>query len=42
MLSGTSVKPPQLDEFFMRDELALRRSLTRSPPNTALSGEAQV
>jgi uncharacterized damage-inducible protein DinB len=25
MLSGTSVKPPQLDEFFMREELPLRR-----------------
>lgn len=29
MLSGTSVKPPQLDEFFMRDELALRRDELR-------------
>jgi uncharacterized damage-inducible protein DinB len=25
MLSGTSVKPPQLDEYFMKDDLALRR-----------------
>jgi uncharacterized damage-inducible protein DinB len=25
MLAGTSVKPPQLDEFFMREELPLRR-----------------
>ncbi len=24
MLSGTDVKPPQLDEFFLRDELPLR------------------
>ncbi|MGE0420818.1 MAG: DinB family protein [Reyranellaceae bacterium] len=30
MLSGTSVKPPQLDEFFMRDELALRRDELRA------------
>jgi uncharacterized damage-inducible protein DinB len=29
MLAGTSVKPPQLDEFFMRDELALRRDELR-------------
>jgi uncharacterized damage-inducible protein DinB len=29
MLCGTSVKPPQLDEFFMRDELALRRDELR-------------
>lgn len=29
MLSGTSVKPPQLDEFFMRDDLALRRDELR-------------
>lgn len=26
MLAGTSVKPPQLDEFFMREELPLRES----------------
>ena len=26
MLSGTDVKPPQLDEFFLRDELPLRRA----------------
>jgi uncharacterized damage-inducible protein DinB len=26
MLSGTRVKPPQLDEFFMADELPLRRA----------------
>jgi uncharacterized damage-inducible protein DinB len=25
MLSGTAVKPPQLDEFFLRDELPLRK-----------------
>jgi uncharacterized damage-inducible protein DinB len=25
MLAGTKVKPPQLDEFFLRDELPLRR-----------------
>jgi uncharacterized damage-inducible protein DinB len=25
MLSGTSVKPPQLDEFFLREELPLRQ-----------------
>lgn len=29
MLAGTSVKPPQLDEFFMRDELTLRRDELR-------------
>ena len=29
MLAGTPVKPPQLDEFFMRDELALRRDELR-------------
>ena len=26
MLSGTTVKPPQLDEFFLRDELPLREA----------------
>lgn len=26
MLSGTSVAPPQLDEFFMREDLPLRKS----------------
>ncbi|HEY5952109.1 MAG TPA: DinB family protein [Kofleriaceae bacterium] len=26
MLSGTRVKPPQLDEFFLRDELPLREA----------------
>jgi uncharacterized damage-inducible protein DinB len=26
MLAGTRVKPPQLDEFFMREELPLRAS----------------
>ena len=25
MLAGTPVKPPQLDEFFLREELSLRR-----------------
>jgi hypothetical protein len=25
MLAGTKVKPPQLDEFFMSDDLALRK-----------------
>jgi hypothetical protein len=25
MLAGTSVPPPQLDEFFLREELPLRR-----------------
>jgi hypothetical protein len=25
MLSGTAVSPPQLDEFFLREELPLRR-----------------
>jgi uncharacterized damage-inducible protein DinB len=30
MLSGTAVKPPQLDEFFLRDELALRRDELRA------------
>lgn len=30
MLSGTSVKPPQLDEFFMHDELPLRRDELRA------------
>jgi uncharacterized damage-inducible protein DinB len=29
MLSGTSVKPPQLDEFFLRDELPLREAELR-------------
>jgi len=26
MLSGTKVKPPQLDEFFMSEELPLRKA----------------
>jgi hypothetical protein len=26
MLSGTNVKPPQLDEFFLREELPLREA----------------
>ena len=25
MLAGTAVKPPQLDEFFLREELPLRK-----------------
>jgi uncharacterized damage-inducible protein DinB len=29
MLSGTSVKPPQLDEFFLRDELPIREAELR-------------
>lgn len=29
MLSGTTVKPPQLDEFFLRDELPLREAELR-------------
>jgi uncharacterized damage-inducible protein DinB len=29
MLAGTSVKPPQLDEFFMREELPLREDELR-------------
>lgn len=29
MLAGTSVKPPQLDEFFMREELPLREAELR-------------
>jgi uncharacterized damage-inducible protein DinB len=30
MLSGTSVKPPQLDEFFMQEELPLREEELRT------------
>jgi hypothetical protein len=30
MLSGTSVKPPQLDEFFMSEELPLREEELRA------------
>ncbi len=30
MLSDTSVEPPQLDEFFLRDELPLRREELRA------------
>ena len=30
MLSDTLVKPPQLDEFFLRDELSLRREELRT------------
>ena len=29
MLAGTRVKPPQLDEFFLRDELPLREAELR-------------
>jgi uncharacterized damage-inducible protein DinB len=29
MLAGTPVKPPQLDEFFMREELPLREAELR-------------
>jgi uncharacterized damage-inducible protein DinB len=29
MLAGTSVKPPQLDEFFLREELPLREAELR-------------
>jgi uncharacterized damage-inducible protein DinB len=29
MLAGTSVAPPQLDEFFMREELPLREAELR-------------
>lgn len=29
MLSGTAVKPPQLDEFFMAEDLPLREAELR-------------
>ena len=30
MLAGTNVKPPQLDEFFMSEELRLREEELRA------------